>query len=102
MSASPANWPDVEGHFLSAYISKSYMHLSLKCLTANCNTKDDIILEFGADQTKSYEDIHKIFSVKNHRSSIIVTYICGNQLDCFVDVSNCLHYLGGSIYVRYC
>ena len=38
-----ANWTNLDGHFLSAYISRSSRHSSLKLHTANCDTSNGMM-----------------------------------------------------------
>ena len=44
-----ANWPYLEGHFLSACISKGFTHPSLKRYTATRDTQHGMMWEFGVD-----------------------------------------------------
>ena len=48
------NWPNLKGHFISVYISKSSTDSSLKYYTANCATNNGMIWEFGVNQKISY------------------------------------------------
>ena len=50
----------MEVKFLSAYISKSFVQPSLKFHTANCDTQNGMMWEFGADQTDSQGVIYYV------------------------------------------
>ena len=54
----------IEGHFLSAYISKSSAHPSLKLHTANLGTLNSMMWNFDHDQTNSHRVLIKIFGVE--------------------------------------
>ena len=60
----------IEMYFLSAYISKSSAHPSLKLLTVNWGTLKSMMYKFDHDQTKNHRIINKRFGVEEWWSNI--------------------------------
>ena len=54
----------IERHFLSACISKSSAHHSLKLHTVNCQTLHSTMWQFEHDMTNSHRGINKTFGVE--------------------------------------